>query len=246
MFTNALHTRIKNTFVKQDGPSDGGVACLVSIVNYCGGDVALEKIRDLSGTSIDGTTMLGLYQAAQHAGFSVEGLQADEAKSLLDLQSPVIIHVILDGAVHNFFVYYGFDYNQDKFILGDPQQGIVFYSLHEVEAVWQTKSLLKLTPNENFVKKVVKKDRKRRFFSELIKDDLNTLFLTTFLSLIISFIGFSIAFFSQELIDNTLPDGDEKKIFQGFGLIALLLLGSNLTVYLKNLFNTRRLDDKCN
>src|SRR5438045_361098 len=114
MFTNTLHTRIKNTFITQEGSSDGGVACLVSIVNYYSGDVAVEKIRDLSGTSIDGTTMLGLYQAAQHAGFSAEGLQADEVKSLLDLQSPVIIHVILDGALHNFFVYYGFDYDQEK------------------------------------------------------------------------------------------------------------------------------------
>jgi ABC-type bacteriocin/lantibiotic exporter with double-glycine peptidase domain len=240
MFTNALYSKIKNTFILQEESSDGGVACLASIANYYGGDVALEKIRDLSGTSADGTTMLGLYQAAQHAGFSAEGLQADDIRSLIDLQAPVIIHVILEGALHNFFVYYGYNTDQENFIIGDPKHGIVNYSLPELESVWQTKSLLRLTPNENFVKKVIKKASKKRFLLSLIQDDLNTLFLTTFLSLIISFIGFSIAFFSQELIDNTFPTGTEEKILKGIGLIALLLLAYNLTVYLKNLFGSQQ------
>jgi ABC-type bacteriocin/lantibiotic exporter with double-glycine peptidase domain len=240
MFTNALYSKIKNTFVLQERVSDGGVACLTSIVNYYGGEVAIEKLRDLSGSSSDGTTMLGLYQAAQHAGFSAEGLQGDDVNSLIELQSPVIIHVILEGEHHDFFVYYGYNSDKDKFIIGDPRQGIAHYSLDELELVWQTRSLLKLTPNENFIKKVIKKDRKKRFLFSLIKDDMNTLFLTTFLSLIISFIGFSIAFFAQELIDETLPTSSEEQILKGIGLIALLLLAHNLTNYLKNLFSSQQ------
>jgi ATP-binding cassette, subfamily C, bacteriocin exporter len=240
MFTNALFNKIKNSFILQEENSDGGIACLASIINFYDGEVHMDKIRDVSGTQLEGTTMLDLYQAAQHAGFTVEGLQAEDVKSLMDLRSPVIINVITNVSLQNFFIYYGYNQDQDACIIGDPEKGIVNYSLHELDKVWQTKSLLKLTPNENFIKKIVKKDRKKRFLIGLIKDDINTLLLTTFLSLIISFIGFSIAFFAQELIDTTIPTGSVNKLISDISLISVLLLAYNLTAYLKNLFSSQQ------
>ena len=59
----------KRTFVPQTEQSDCGIACLRSIIRYYGSDTSLEDLRQLSGTSPQGTTMLGLYQAAQHHGF---------------------------------------------------------------------------------------------------------------------------------------------------------------------------------
>jgi ATP-binding cassette subfamily B protein len=240
MSINAPFNKIKNTFILQEDGFDGGFACLASIINFYGGDAHPEKIRDISGTLLDGTTMLTLYQSAQHAGFNAEGLQAEDVKNLIDLHSPVIINVMLEGTRQNFFVYYGYNHEQEVCVIGDPEKGIAHYSIHELDKVWQTKSLLKLTPNENFVKKIIKKDRKKRFLIGLIKDDINTLLLTTFLSLIISFIGFSIAFFAQELIDTSLLNGNVKSLISGISLITALLLAYNLTAYLKNLFSSQQ------
>ena len=52
------------TLVRQQDQSDCGVACLASIIRYYGGQANLERLRELSGTSRQGTTLLGLYQAA--------------------------------------------------------------------------------------------------------------------------------------------------------------------------------------
>nr|MBP6756349.1 hypothetical protein [Bacteroidia bacterium] len=53
-----------NEFVLQHDMSDCGVACLLSIIKYYNGSGSLERLRELSGTSIQGTSMLGLQQAA--------------------------------------------------------------------------------------------------------------------------------------------------------------------------------------
>ena len=43
--------------------SDCGVTCLKTVLKSFGSDLSLEKLRELSGTSSNGTTMLGLLQS---------------------------------------------------------------------------------------------------------------------------------------------------------------------------------------
>lgn len=55
---------IQSSIELQQDQSDCGVACLLSVIKYYGGNSSIETIRKLSGTNITGTTLLGLYQAA--------------------------------------------------------------------------------------------------------------------------------------------------------------------------------------
>ncbi|MFR7464123.1 MAG: cysteine peptidase family C39 domain-containing protein [Phocaeicola vulgatus] len=58
--------------------SDCGVACLLSIIRYY--MVAAQHCniwRELSGTTKQGTTLLGLYQAAGQVGFDAKGCETD-------------------------------------------------------------------------------------------------------------------------------------------------------------------------
>ena len=68
---------IQKTFVLQHDQSDCGVACLLSLVQYYEGSHTLEELRIQSGTTVRGTTLLGLYQAANSIGFEAEGNEAD-------------------------------------------------------------------------------------------------------------------------------------------------------------------------
>lgn len=80
---------IKNTHTLQLDQSDCGVACLMSLIKLYGGTNSLEKLRELSGTSRQGTTMLGLYQVANQIGFIAEGCEAD-LQALIIHNQPVI------------------------------------------------------------------------------------------------------------------------------------------------------------
>ena len=53
---------IEKTHTLQLDQSDCGVACLMSLIKLNGGTNSIEKLRELSGTTKQGTTMLGLYQ----------------------------------------------------------------------------------------------------------------------------------------------------------------------------------------
>ena len=86
------YLHIKRTFAKQYSQFYCGLACLTSIVKYHGGETTQEKLRDASGTTLQGTSLLGLYQSAQKMGFEVKGFEAD-IENLKKLEGPVILHM---------------------------------------------------------------------------------------------------------------------------------------------------------
>jgi len=108
---------IKKTFTSQHDQSDCGVACLASLSKYYGGDISIEKFRELSGTTQQGTTLLGLYQGAQKAGFEAEGNKAD-IQAIIEHGEPLILHVVIDKGLNHYIVCYG--YKDKQFIIGDP------------------------------------------------------------------------------------------------------------------------------
>lgn len=224
---------LRKTFQRQLDQSDCGVACLLSIINYHGGKWGLEQLRELSGTTKQGTTLLGLYQSAQICGFSVEGLEAT-SDYLKTINEPCILHVLIDNRLLHYIVCYGFE--NGEFIIGDPSKGIVKYSSHQLEGIWKSKNLLKLEPNENFKKAVTIKNEKKQWFLNLIKADVPLLTVITSLGLFISLLGLTMAIFSQQLIDKILPQADKQKLIIGLILLGILQLAKGLLNYLRGHF----------
>lgn len=230
---------IKKTFVRQQGQSDCGVVCLASIIKYHGGSISLEKLRESSGTTQQGTTLLGLYQAARQLGFDAQGLVAESVNNLRELTSPAILHVIINNQQQHYFVYYGFDEN-GHIIIGDPAREILHYPVEELEKVWQGKALLKLLPNQSFVKAEMQTLRKKQWIIDLVKDDVNVLIAALFLGLIISALGLTTAIFSQRLIDDILPSGNTERLILSIALVAILLLARSGLGYLRGFFLVRQ------
>ena len=57
-----------------------------------------------AGTDASGTSLLGLYQAAQTLGFDARGATGDY-ESLRSVQLPCIAHVVVEGGPHYVVVY---------------------------------------------------------------------------------------------------------------------------------------------
>jgi ABC-type bacteriocin/lantibiotic exporter with double-glycine peptidase domain len=139
---------MSNNFSIQHDQSDCGIACLLSIINYYGGANTLENLRKISGTNITGTTLLGLYQAANQLGFTAEGCEAD-IDSLIKHPSPLILHVVINNQLNHYIVCFGTTEVDGylKFIIGDPAKGIVYLTSNELNEIWQSKTCLILEPN---------------------------------------------------------------------------------------------------
>jgi ATP-binding cassette, subfamily C, bacteriocin exporter len=225
---------ISRTHALQLEQRDCGVACLLNLTRYYGGNSTIDELRRLSGTSVTGTTLLGLKQAAEKTGFDAEGCEAD-IPALIEHGQPVILHVLIEDNLQHYIAFYGKDpkNGSEKFVIGDPAKGIIRLTREELEKIWVSKACLTLTPNENFTKKEVIKKRKREWIINLIKEDYSILGVAALLGLLIATLGLSMAVFSQKLIDVIIPGKNLLRLNMGIVLLLLLLLAKEGFSYLR-------------
>ncbi|WP_342032614.1 peptidase domain-containing ABC transporter [Flavobacterium keumense] len=213
---------IESTHILQHDQSDCGVACLLSIIKFYKGDCSLEKLRKLSGTTQQGTTLLGLYQVANQLGFTAEGFQTN-IRTLAEFEQPSIIHVTLENELQHYLVCYHYD-NKKGFLIGDPAKGIYYLSASELNEVWVSKKCLTLDTTDTFEKSATSKNNKRKWFIDLIKQDDKLLWISVLLGVVIACLGMAMSIFSQKLIDDILPSHKITKLVSGIGLLTILLL----------------------
>ncbi|MEQ8627094.1 peptidase domain-containing ABC transporter [Ekhidna sp.] len=214
-------SKLDKEFVLQHGQSDCGPACIASIIHYHQGEYSLDEIRRVTGTTQTGTKLLGLLQGAKSLHFDANGMQADSIENLKELDDPAILHVVVDNRIQHYVVFYGFD--GKDLIIGDPAKGVSLWTVEDLLERWHSKTLLKLSPNQNFEKS---QNRKKGFSQILswVKEDFNILISALFMGIVVSILSLSIAIFSQKLVDVILPSKDYTKLIVGIILFALVLM----------------------
>ncbi|MBL7965617.1 MAG: peptidase domain-containing ABC transporter [Prolixibacteraceae bacterium] len=225
-------SNINKTFTRQYSKFYCGLACLTSIVKYYGGEAHQEKLRDSSGTTLNGTSLLGLYQSAQKLGFEVKGYEAD-LENLKTIDIPIILHILKENSLEHFVVCYG--YSNSKFIIGDPAWGIVEYRDEELEAVWKSKALLWLRPGNEFKKVENLKSAKLIWFKELIKDDVPVLLVAAFMGVVLAALGLATAIYTQKLIDKILPSANYELLFKSLGVFVAVLFARAFVGYIRGI-----------
>jgi ABC-type bacteriocin/lantibiotic exporter with double-glycine peptidase domain len=220
--------RIEKIFTLQKDHSDCGVACLQNIFRFYGAEIPLERLRELSGTDKQGTTMLGLYQSAQELGFAAEGAEAEKFENISEVKAPCILHLTIDNRLLHYVVYYPpeavLNAQPDKYLIGDTGRGVRYYTRDELEKVWVTKACLLLNPAEKLATHTRQSQDKWKWFWPILKENINLLYLAGFLGLLIALLNLSTAVFSQQLVDKILPAKDNFRLTIAIVLFALLLL----------------------
>lgn len=213
--------RLENSFVRQHDITDCGVACLLSLIRYYGGESSILHLREISGTSNTGTTLLGLYQAAETMGFDAQGAEANGIPDLIEHGKPCILAVIIDKTLSHFVVCYG--YENGRFIISDPGKGVNEMTEEELSEIWTKKCLL-LEPNASFVKKETISGKKKTWIRDLLREDYGLLGASIAIGLVIAILGMVMAVFSQKLVDDVLPSHNTTKLVAGIILVLILLL----------------------
>ena len=128
--------------VRQYDRVDCGPACLLAVLRFHGGDAGLAPVRALAGTDASGTSLLGLYQAAQSLGFDARGATGDY-ESLRGVNLPCIAHVVVDGRPHYVVVY---EAGEHELRVADPARGLIRLTRTEFERIWVQGTVLLLEP----------------------------------------------------------------------------------------------------
>ena len=125
----------KYPYVKQEGYKDCGCACLSMIIKYYKGNISIEKIRDLTKTSKNGTSAYNLIEGANQIGFRARGVRAN-IDELKDVILPCIAHVIIDDMYKHYIVIYEININKQEIIIADPDKGIKKISFSKFNDIW--------------------------------------------------------------------------------------------------------------
>jgi len=229
---------LRKIFTRQYGEFSCGLACLSMIVKYYGGYARQEDLRNISGTSLAGTSLLGLYQAAEKLHFAPEGYEAD-MDSLKSVDSPVILHIIKEQRIEHYAVCFGYENN--RFIIGDPgERAISYWTEKELNDCWKSKALLLLKPATAFVRQTSEKKEKQQWLKNIIQEDISILAVAFILGVVIAVMGLATAVFSQKLIDDLLPSKNYEKIIVGILLFFILLLARSGLDFLRSIFMLRQ------
>ncbi len=237
-----LRKSIRDAFTMQTDQTDCAVACLLSIVKYYKGVSSFETIRRLSGTGITGTTLLGLYQAANELGFDAQGIQTSSETLVENNYTPAILYF----NTNHFVVFFGCEdskHKGSKFVIGDPANGLKYLTGSELDELWQTKKCLILSPGEKFKYQEELKNQKREWIKRLMQKDAPLLIIASVMGVLVSVLGLSMAVFSQKLIDNILPKHDEAKLYLGIFVVFVLLIVKECFSYLRSFYLLKQAND---
>ena len=111
----------KNYLVKQHDITDCAAACLATICMYYKKEITITKLRDILGTDIKGTTLLGLEDGAKKLGFDTRAIRVDKAGFKEKYTLPAIAHVITNEGLNHFVIIHKI--KRDKVIILAPDKG---------------------------------------------------------------------------------------------------------------------------
>lgn len=189
----------KYPFIKQDNIKDCGCACLGMIINFYGGNLPIDQIRDLTKTDKNGTTAFHIIEACKSIGFNAEGIKTSlEQLNKENLILPCIAHVVIDGKYKHFVVIYKIDFKNKKIIIADPSCSIKKITFSEFQKMWSGVLItlyplkkLPLTQNISFID----------FLLKIIKLHKTFVFNIIMLSIFITMFSVISSFYMKNILD---------------------------------------------
>lgn len=120
----------KFPFFKQPDEMDCGPTCLRMIAKYYGRSISLDKLRKLSETTREGSSLKTISDAAENIGFRSLGIKADLKKLIKEAPLPCIVH----WQQKHFVIVYKIYKNQ--VYIADPAHGLLTYTEEEFLKNW--------------------------------------------------------------------------------------------------------------
>lgn len=222
----------KFPFYKQPDFKDCGPTCLRIISKYYGKNIPLQQIRSLSETTREGSSLLGLSEAAENLGFRSLGVQIDFETLYEEVPFPCVVH----WNKKHFVVIYKID-KAGKVYISDPSYGLITYSKEEFIKFWIGENanenteegialLLETTPN--FFKNDFGEDENKMNFSFLSKYlfKYKSLVLQLMIGLLAgSLLSLILPFLTQSIVDVGIQNHDLNFIYLVLIAQVMLFLG---------------------
>ncbi|HAZ91558.1 MAG TPA: ABC transporter permease [Eubacterium sp.] len=193
---------MKYTYVKQFDMTDCAAACMAMVCLHYGKETSITGLRDIMGTDIKGTNLVGMCKCAEKLGFEACAVKVDKEGFLSRYTLPAIANVITKEGLSHFVVV--FKVTKKFVIIGDPATDLKKVDTDEFFSKF-TGAMLLLKPNSGFeAGKEKKKSVFKRYMSLLLPH--KKLFVYAILaSVITTILGIVSSLFNSVIYDEILP-----------------------------------------
>lgn len=187
---------------------DCGVAVFAMIFNYYGSFLSLATLREKAGTTLEGTTALGLVRLAETMGFATQALQADMSLfDMNDLAYPFVVHVLKKDGLSHYYLVTGVDNDFVHIADPDPMVQLTKLKRKEFEEEWTGVTIF-LKPTVFYKQKQERQHRFLDYFSLLVMK--KRLIMTIFvIGLCVVFIHVLATYYLQKMVDVYIPQGSQ-------------------------------------
>lgn len=193
---------MRYTFVKQHDATDCAAACLAMVCLHYRKETTIAALRDMMGTDLKGTNMIGLSKCADKLGFVSQAIRVDKEGFLSDFTLPCIANIITKEGMSHFVVVFKKD--EKHVVLGDPARDLV---REETEAFLAqfTGVILILKPDQRFETGRSKDHKLLRQYIDLLLPHKGLFICAILASLVITLLGIGSSLFNKILMDEILP-----------------------------------------
>jgi ABC-type bacteriocin/lantibiotic exporter with double-glycine peptidase domain/CRP-like cAMP-binding protein len=187
---------------------DCGAACLAMVTRHFGRAVSISHIREAAGTSVDGTSLLGITHAAEALGLAARSVKA--SKSRLDqMPLPAVVH----WQGNHWVVLYDVDGKRVR--IADPARGLRRMRRTEFEEKWSGyAALFAYTPD---LEHAPVQSSRMGWVWQFLRPYRGTIARAALLSLLAAGLAMLIPVFTQIVVDRVVAERD-------FGLLDLVVL----------------------
>ena len=193
---------MRYTFIKQHDATDCAAACMGMVCLHYRKETTITKLRDLMGTDLKGTNLIGLSKCAEQLGFNCQAVKVDREGFLSRYTLPAIANVITKEGMSHFVVV--FRITKKYVIVGDPAKDIERISIDDFYKKF-TGAMLLLKPNSEFEREEIKGTKLFDRYIKLLLPQKKLFIYALVASLLVTLLGILSSLFNNIIYDEILP-----------------------------------------
>ena len=212
--------KIRRVICLQRESSDCGVACLLTLLRFFGAESSMYRLREESGITPSGTSLLALYRTAIRYGLKADAVEASE-DWLFQQKDPVLLHVELENQRQHYVIWWQRD--QDKSLIFDPACGLVKWSDEKLRTLWKSRYGMRVASGTCREQARQTATGRKQWIRSMVRPYIPAFMVNVTIGLLIAATGISVNLFIQKLIDTWLPDRLLVSLAMASALLLVLL-----------------------
>ena len=213
---------MRYTFIQQHDATDCAAACMAMICLHYKKETTITRLRDMMGTDLKGTNLIGLSKCAEQLGFTSQAVRVDRDGFLSRYSLPAIANVVTKEGLSHFVVI--FKITKSHVIIGDPAKDLQRLEIDEFYKNF-TGAMLLLKPNQEFSSGKIKGVKLFDRYIKLLLPQKKLFIYAIVASLFMTVLGIVSTVFNNIIYDEILPY-QQKDVLK---VMLLVFLGISLT-----------------